>query len=179
MPTHDYYHLPYIPVVALGVGVLWARIESLLPVTVRQVATVVLCAAAIAIGTAVAWPRLHLDNAAAFAQMYEEIGALTEHKTNSLFLDTEYGFAMMYHGQLSGDSWPNVDDLAAEAIDGRAPIGAEQRFIRDYAGWDPTYFIVTDLYSLDEEKDLQAMLARRATPVRVTDRYRVYRFKSN
>jgi hypothetical protein len=180
MPTHDYYHLPYIPVVALGVGVLLARLESFVDsLRVRQVATAVLCAATIAIGTMVAWPRMHLDDAAGFEQMYEEIGALTEHKTNSLFLDTEYGFAMMYHGQISGDSWPNVDDLAAEAIDGRPAIDAEQRFMRDYAGWQPSYFIVTDLYSLDEEKDLQAMLAKKAIPVRITDRYRVYRFKAD
>ena len=97
-------------------------------------------------------------------------------ETRVLFLDTEYGFAMMYHAEISGDSWPNVDDLAAEAIDGRAKISAEARFVRDYEDWGPTYFIVTDMRSLRDEKDLQEMLAKRATPVRFTSDYQVYKF---
>ena len=109
-------------------------------------------------------------------QMYEEIGELAEHDTRALFLDTEYGYALMYHGQISGDSWPNRDDLAAEAIDGRPAVDAETRFARDYADWAPNYFVVTDLASLDASPDLQAMLDRRATPVRITNHYRVYRF---
>jgi len=182
MPTHDYYHLPYIPVVALGVGVLLARIESFAlfsSLRVRAAATAILCASTIAIGTAVAWPRMHLENAAMFEQIYEEIGTLAQHDTRALFLDTEYGFALMYHGQISGDSWPNRDDLAAEAIDGRPAIDADARFVRDYADWAPDYFIVTDLASLNASPDLQAMLAKRTIPVRITDRYHVYRFKND
>jgi len=93
-----------------------------------------------------------------------------------LFLDPEYGFSMMYHAEVSGDSWPNMDDLAAEAIDGRPPINAAARFERDYAWASPSYFIVTDLDSLSQEKDLQAMLAARTTLVRTTNRYRIYKF---
>ena len=31
MPTHDYYHLPYIAVVALGVSMLFARVADRMP----------------------------------------------------------------------------------------------------------------------------------------------------
>ena len=124
-----------------------------------------------------AWPRLHEANAAEFERIYEEIGELTAHDTRALFLDTEYGYALMYHGQISGDSWPNRDDLAAEAIDGRPSVDAETRYLRDYADWGPRYFVITDLGSLEASPDLQDMLERRATPVGITDRYRVYRFK--
>jgi hypothetical protein len=176
MPTHDYYHLPYIAVAALGIAVLFARTERF--VTPRATAPIaVTLAAVIAVaGSLAAWPRLHLDGAAQLTQMYEEIGELAEHDTRALFLDTEYGYALMYHGQISGDSWPNRDDLAAEAIDGRAVVDAETRFTRDYADWAPNYFIVTDLGSFDAAPDLQAMLERHATPVRITNQYRVYRF---
>lgn len=172
MPTHDYYHLPYIALVALGVAVLCARLAARLP----EVAAYAL-ACAIAIGGSVAvWPRLHVADAAEYARIYEEIGELAAHDTRALFLDTEYGYALMYHGQISGDSWPNRDDLAAEAIDGRAVVDADTRYLRDYADWGPRYFVVMDLGSLDASPDLQAMLATRATPVRETARYRVYRF---
>jgi hypothetical protein len=172
MPTHDYYHLPYLAVTALGVGALLARLERWIP----KPAVALLCAIIAVAGSIAAWPRLRLDDAANFARIYEEIGGLAEHDTKALFLDTEYGFALMYHGEISGDSWPNNDDLAAEAIDGRAAIDAEARFARDYEAWQPRFFIVTDLGSLASQPDLQALLDRRATPVRITERYRVYRF---
>jgi len=173
MPTHDYYHLPYIAVVAIGAAVLFARFESRVPAMVVYG----VCAATAVAGSMAAWPRLHEANAAEYARIYQEIGELTAHDTRALFLDTEYGYALMYHGQISGDSWPNRDDLAAEAIDGRPPVDAETRYLRDYADWFPRYFVITDLGSLDASPDLQEMLERRATPVGITDRYRVYRFR--
>ncbi|MEO7132875.1 MAG: hypothetical protein ABI024_01530, partial [Vicinamibacterales bacterium] len=172
MPTHDYYHLPYIALVSIGVAVLFARLESRVPSTVVYG----LCAAMAIAGTTAAWPRLHEANAAEFERIYKEIGELTAHDTRALFLDTEYGYALMYHGQISGDSWPNRDDLAAEAIDGRPSLDAETRYVRDYADWAPRYFVVTDLGSLAASPDLQEMLERRATPVAISDRYRIYRF---
>jgi hypothetical protein len=176
VPTHDYYHLPYIPVTALGVAVLLARVETLVPKRAPVMVAAALCVIAIAIGSMRAWPRLHFDGAAAMAKNFEEIGALAEHDTHVLFLDPEYGYSMMYHAQISGDSWPNVDDLAAEMIDERENIGAEERFERYYAGSSPTYFVITDLGSLAAEKDLQELLAKRTTPVRITSDYRVYKF---
>lgn len=176
MPTHDYYHLPYIAVVAIGVAVLVARLEQVAAAGTRVPIAIAIAAIIAVSGAMTAWPRLHLDGADRFTRMYEEIGEAAQHDTRALFLDTEYGYALMYHGQISGDSWPNRDDLAAEAIDGRAVVDAETRFTRDYADWAPNYFIVTDLGSLDAEPDLAAMLARHATPVRVTSEYRVYRF---
>lgn len=173
MPTHDYYHLPYIAVTALGIAALIARAAD----RVSRTAAVALCAAIAAGGSITAWPRLHTANAAMFERMYREIGELADHDTKALFLDPDYGFALMYHAEISGDSWPNVDDLAAEAIDGRAPIDAEARYVRDYQEWGPSFFIVTDLGSFAAEPDLQQMLERRATPVRITDTYRVYRFR--
>lgn len=187
MPTHDYYHLPYIAVVALAVAMLCARVARVAGVddlnvaadlsSPGSIAAAVLCVVIALAGSMAAWPRLHLANAATYARMYQEIGELAEHDVKALFLDTEYGFALMYHGEISGDSWPNQDDLAAEAFDGRPVVDAEQRFDRDYAAWNPSYFIVTDLASFGASADLQRLLDRRATPVRITDAYRVYRFR--
>jgi hypothetical protein len=177
MPTHDYYHLPYLAVVALGIAALSARFEPKVTERTWDGVVFTLCGIVMIGGAVNARPRLHVDDAAVYAGMYEEIGALTGHDARTLLLDTEYGYALMYHGQMSGDSWPNRDDLAAEAIDGRAAVDAETRFVRDYEQWGPNYFVVTDLGSLEASPDLQSMLDRRATPVRITNRYRVYRFK--
>ncbi len=172
MPTHDYYHLPYIAVVALGVSMLFARVADRLP----SMVALTLCAGIAVAGSVSARPRLQVENAARFGTMYQEIGELAGHDVKALFLDGEYGFALMYHGEISGDSWPNQDDLAAEAFDGRPVVDAEMRFERDYKAWGPRYFIVTDLASLKASPDLERLLDRRASPIRITDRYRVYRF---
>ena len=180
MPTHDYYHLPYIAVVALGVAALVARLEASVgqhvSVAARAGVTVVVCAAIAISGTLAALPRLEAADAPELALSYEEIGELTAHSTKVLFLDPDYGYSLMYHGQLSGDAWPNIDDLAAEEVTGVETLTADARFLLDYADFAPSYFVVTDFASLEASPDLQAMLARRTTVVRKTERYHVYRF---
>lgn len=181
MPTHDYYHLPYIALAALGAAALIARIERTTnagPRASMAVAAVVAIAIVI-LGTRAAWPRLQERDAPERGRMYAAIGEDAEHDTKVVFLDAEYGYALMYHGQISGDAWPSTDDLEAEALNGTPPIDAETRFERDFAGFGPRFFVVTDLASLRASPDLQAMLTRLARPVRTTSRYHVYRFASH
>lgn len=179
MPTHDYYHLPYISIVSIGVAALLARLEMRLSdfatPGLRMVVATTMCVIIAATGAAAAWPRLSVSGAEDLERMYEEIGAAAQHDTRVLFLDEAYGYALMYHAQIAGDAWPNLDDLQAERLGGAAAIDAEARFERDFADYGPNYFVVTDLGSLRAQADLQAMLARRAEPVAVTPRYHVYR----
>ena len=99
-------------------------------------------------------------------------------KPNAIvFLDLEYGYPLMYHGEVAGDFWPNADDLAAESFGGMPPIDAETRFARDYADFDPTYFVVTDLASLGAQPDLVRWLDTHATPVRKTETDHVYELR--
>jgi 4-amino-4-deoxy-L-arabinose transferase-like glycosyltransferase len=180
MPTHDYYHLPYLALAAFGVVAL---LESLRVSFARAVSAPAMTGAGVAAcfvvalwGSVKAWPLLTVPNAAAIVARDERIGVLTQHDRRVLFLDPEYGYSLMYHGQLSGDYWPNVDDLAAEAYDGAKPIDARDRFVRDYVDTHPTYFVATDMSSLKAEKDLQQLLADRAVPVEQAPTYQVYRF---
>ena len=183
MPTHDYYHWPYISVAALGVAVVVTRLEQVLarvapPRLVAGVLAATACIGIAVAGTLAVWPRLHVRNAAAQLERYREIGELAEHHTRVLFLDLEYGYPLMYHSEVSGDAWPNQDDLAAEDLGGRPAIDAKARFARDYAGFNPRFFIVTDLESLDAQPDLKALLAEQTEVVRQTPAYHVYRFKA-
>ena len=67
-----------------------------------------------------------------------------------------------------------ADDLAAEKFGGAAVVDAETRFARDYEGYAPTYFVITDLGSLAAQPDLERWLEKHATPVRKTASDRVY-----
>jgi 4-amino-4-deoxy-L-arabinose transferase-like glycosyltransferase len=182
MPTHDYYHMPYIAVVGLGVAALVSRIEQPLTSRVPRLALDALvlatCAVIAVVGTRAAWPRLDVPGAAAELERYREIGEITDHDTRVLFLDLEYGYPLMYHAEVSGDTWPGSDDLNAEALDGRPAIDANARFARDYEGFKPHYFVITDLDSLDAQPDLQSLLNQRATLIHKAPRYRIYKFTS-
>ncbi len=180
MPTHDYYHLPYLALAALGGVALLERMRAMfgrgLPPRAVGVAGLAACTAVAAWGSIKAWPNLVVPNAAAIVARDERIGELTQHDRRVLFLDPEYGYSLMYHGQLSGDYWPNVDDLAAERYDGAKAIDARDRFVRDYIDTHPTYFVATDMNSLRAEKDLQRLLAERAVSVEKAPTYEVFRF---
>ena len=121
-----------------------------------------------------ALPRLHVADAHARLERYAQIGALAGHSTRVVFLDLEYGYPLMYHGEVSGDFWPNADDLAAESFAGTPPVDAETRFARDYADFAPTHFVVTDLESLSAQPDLERWLQKHAVPVRRTATDHVY-----
>jgi hypothetical protein len=178
MPTHDYYHLPYIALAALAVSALFTAIERWLVQRGRHaMADVVALASAFGVaiwGSLSALPRLSAGDPAIIAR-YERIGELAEHHTRVLFLDSEYGYPLMYHGQVSGDSWPSSDDLAAEALGGEPRLTAHERYARDFADYDARYFIVTDLRSLRDQPDLQNFLTQAATIVRQEPELHVYR----
>ena len=183
MPTHDYYHLPYLALAALAVAVLWDRVTNVAPGHESAVRSRSADAAAIAMATVIAlwgtWsamPRLAAGERSRIA-LYEEIGEVAEHTTRALFLDAEYGFPVMYHGQVSGDWWPTNGDLTAESLGGADPIDAATRFQRSYAAYRPTHFVVTDLDSFAVQPDLQRLLARDAIPLRQSATYHVYRFR--
>lgn len=178
VPTHDYYHLPYVFVAALGAGAASDRLATALRPRVAAAAMAMLIAAVVIWGTTRTLPRLSLPNAAAIVADYQRIGEATHHDGRVLFLDLEYGYPLMYHAEVAGDTWPGVDDLSAEALDGRPALTAEERFARDYEDWRPNYFVVTDLHSLREQSDLQALLAARTTLVEETQTFKVYRFRA-
>jgi len=183
VPTHDYYHLPFVVAASVGAAVVVDRLLDGLRRMVGErhmtALAMVLAAGIAAGGTITVWPALTVDGADERIRQLEEIGTLAAHDARVLFLDHEYGYPLMYHAQVSGDSWPSADDLTAEALGGEQPIDAETRFRRDFEGYRPDYFIVTDLDSFDRQPDLQRLLDRRATLLAATKTYRVYRFLGN
>lgn len=182
MPTHDYYHWPYIAAVALGVGAVISRLEEMVASRVPgPVLTAIAAVAGLAIailGAQAALPRLHIAGAAETLAQYRDIGIITDHDLRVLFLDPEYGYPLMYHAEVSGDTWPNQDDLAAEALGGAEAIDARGRYARDYGDFKPHYFVITDLESFDGQPDLQALLNERATLVKKMPAYRIYKFNA-
>lgn len=177
VPTHDYYHLPFIPIAALATAAVLERL--FLRRRVRSGVALAVTAALglflVVRGIAETRPRLHVRDAAAIVSDYEQIGRVTGHSGKVIFLDTGYGYPLMYHAEIAGDAWPGVDDLEAERLDGRPSRTAVDRFNEDYAAIHPEYMVVTDMPSLEAQRDLQSLLSERATLIDATSRHKIYR----
>ncbi|MBA3271538.1 MAG: glycosyltransferase family 39 protein [Acidobacteria bacterium] len=174
MPTHDYYHLPYLTLAALAVASVFEfGIRPRLRGPAMRIAVIGACLIGAA-GIAGAMPAIRTGDAERLEQ-YEKIGELADHSARVLFLDLHYGYPLMYHGQLAGDAWPTTDDLTAEQFGGAPEIDAQVRYARDFADYRATHFIVTDVASLQAQADLEQLLGQIATVVTQTPAYHVYR----
>jgi dolichyl-phosphate-mannose-protein mannosyltransferase len=165
--THDYYSLPLVPIVALGVGALVdaiARVVAAPRARVAMAAVIGVCCLAAGV-LAVADSRNSARVAAltAEASRYERIGRMVGHSPRVLALDGAYGLPLMYYGHmltsnwpLSGDSWPVSGNMVIESLIGarRGPAAARL----DSSGAD--FFVCTIQAELDGQPDLKALLER-------------------
>lgn len=161
--THDYYQLQLIPIVGLSSGpalvLVISRLEKVIPkIHWRRAACVaILPAVFLAIGLAA--PSLNHPEAQAKAKVKEEIGEQVGHSTRTIFLSSDYGVPLEYHGLLSGWPWPISSDLQWEQLAGLPVLSAEDRFQSHFSNYVPDYFIVEDLHELDEQPDLKGFLS--------------------
>ena len=175
VPTHDYYHLPFIPIAALAAAAVVDRARSAL-----RLNALTSIAVATALAVLLAWygaiassPRLRRADSTALVADYQRIGAVTNHDGRIIFLDPQYGYPLMYHAEVAGDAWPGIGDLEAERLDGRAIRSAIDRLHDDYVR--PHYFVVSDLASFKAQPELMALLAAEGTLIEETSRFRIYK----
>lgn len=179
--THDYYHLLLVPIVALSLAPLAGLVErglrradgSMAPVRRLGLAAVValaLLGGALETRTRMV-ARSGLEDQPRVAA---EIGERVGHSTNTVYLSSDYGLSLEYHGFLAGRPWPLSSDLEWERLAGEANVDAATRFEREYAPRAPEYFIVADQRELERQPDLKAFLAKHFAPLASTDRYQVF-----
>jgi hypothetical protein len=156
--THDYYHLPFIPIVALSLGPLgqWflSRIaESAVPGVQRLPVYLILAAGMFM----VLWNVRNQMKAADYrseAAMWTEIGELMEGKS-VIALVQDYGSRLEYWGWMTVPTWPHTGDpLYARIRNDEARF--EEMFI-DYSS-RKDYFLVTDLNELEQQSQLKHRL---------------------
>ena len=168
--THDYYSLPLIPIVALGLGLVAdaavARVRRMDLSPVVKVASgaalAVLGASLLSAGLDAA--RLHASpSPAAVAAQSRAIGEVVSHSTRTVMLAPAYGSPLSFFGNLSGSSWPSAasGDFRAMRLRGEWVPSTRQlfdRMRRSGAQW----FIVTDLGELGRQPELMPLLDREA-----------------
>ena len=204
--THDYYSLQLIPIVALSLGPLADLVMKVLKQTVdnlgqlgwRGYVRVIVLALSIsvlvlsAIGNrqtsaySTSWMTAQQDRTASYLATFQEIGEVVDHSHRTLVLfggsqsgGPNYGFALMYHGRLLGETWP-YPTHKRDRQEGKRGIGTEELFSRRYRKHSPEYFIISKgWWEREETTGLRAFLTENFTVAAQGDTYIVFDLRRN
>jgi 4-amino-4-deoxy-L-arabinose transferase-like glycosyltransferase len=177
--THNYYQLPFIPIVALSIGPLGA----LILVQLRKVYTswpwrlviggILLLAIILNIGL-YARERQELPDFTADIQLSKEIGEIVNHSTRTIMLAPHGGRSYRYHGQFSGTTWPTRGDENAEGLYGLPKLSVEKRVQLLGGDGRADYFIVVNFEETKYQQDLTDYLTSNYPIIAENDRYLVF-----
>ena len=185
--THDYYHLPLLIPISLAAAAAVTRGGEVIAQLSHPrrahafVAAVII--ALVTIGAVRALPILQSNWARREVAVYERVGEIVSHDTRTVMLARDYGAALSYHGHLAGWPWPSKGDLSVNGALpssselpewARAHVAAEARYRASYADNTPSYFVITDLDSLETQPDLQRFLRDRFRLVARGSGYVIY-----
>lgn len=172
VPTHDYYQLQFIPLVALCLGSVGALILALVlkagprwPSQLMRVAVLIFLILLVVSSIIMSVNRIVITNADIKwfenrLMKVEEIGELVGHSSNTVFLAPDYGKFLKYHGWIAGVTWPTLASLEKERLTVGESLPAEDRFYSEYSNLNPEYFIVTAIELLEQQSDLKEFLMR-------------------
>jgi hypothetical protein len=206
--THDYYQLQLIPVVALTLGLAASQFASKLIFYRKYIIIIVVFLSFVLLGIIynVNYIKRHEDSRylkifgyfmGINPQFYkfidgdfekevkaaQEIGTIVHHSTNTIFLTSDYGRSLTYHGELSGLPWPTSTSFEErkdrgirvaqkeELYNGRYfVIRTHAKFIR----YTPDYFIITDFEEFRKQPDLIDFLKENYPLLSRSDDYLIY-----
>ncbi|MHB1482035.1 MAG: hypothetical protein ACYCXH_06935, partial [Bellilinea sp.] len=171
--THDYYHLPLIPVVALGVGSVMAVLISHLNLG-RPWSEVVLAGAILiplSVNLADSVMELRSRDFRADVALAEEVGALFTPEEKIVSMAPYDSGTLRYWGWVNASNWMTTQDFALRQLAGQN-IDTANLFSEATAGMD--YFLVMNFDQLAEQPDLQQLLQDGYAVSAQTDDYILY-----
>jgi Dolichyl-phosphate-mannose-protein mannosyltransferase len=199
--THDYYSLQLIPVVALSLAPLADLAIKNLHQTVNNIgqlgwrgygrgivlalsiSVLVLSAVGNRQTAAYSTSRMTLQQqrAASYVATFQEIGEVVNHSRRTLVLfggsqrgGPNYGFALMYYGRLSGETWP-YPTHTGERQEGERGIDPEERLHKYSRKHPPEYFIISrGWWEREETTDLRTFLTENFPIAAQDDTYVVF-----
>lgn len=170
--THNYYHLPFLPILALSLAPICMLLERV-GRPVRLAGWALLGVAVCVVG---AMTRKTLDSPLAVQKVadYIEIGDKLNHPDRTIFLSEAYGEMLIYYGKISGQNWPSQSDMGLDMQMGRPVPPPDVRLQQMLAApTPPQYFIITDFPEIQRQADLLKLLNDHFN-VASTEHYLVY-----
>jgi hypothetical protein len=157
--THEYYHLPLIPIIAIG----------LIPVAdllFRQVALQkgwllrTMFAGLLLLGvTMKIWEARNYLVSTSYRDevaFWQELGDRIGIDKKIVELSGDYGYRLAYFGWVSGSHWSTVADDALRALAGQTPPDFASTFAEQIAGKD--LFVVTSPAEMENQSELRDYL---------------------
>jgi len=176
--THDYYHLQLIPIVALSLGSLGTPLMDRLLELNRgwhwRAGIAAILMLAFTFLTIKALPHPLDPSLKTDVAVEEKIGEQVNHDTNTVYLSSDYGLSLEYHGELSGLPWPLSSDLEWERLAGVDVLDAPERFQSWFAQNSPRYFIVLDPEEYEQQPDLEKFLTENYPILSQSDDYIIF-----
>jgi hypothetical protein len=157
--THDYYHLPLLIPVVLGLGAVADLIYHHLrgPAGLARLAATGALLAALLITGYSARNTLKRSDYRPEAALWQQVGAWLGPQASTVALVDDYGSRLKYWGWTMPLIWPTQDDLRWQAQNGSSEdFGA--RFERMVVG--RYFFVVSPLVELERQPELAQELAR-------------------
>jgi len=181
--THDYYHLPLIPIVALSlapvVDSIFERLGRLLPGRGSGLlATGAIIAGLLLSAHQGPWRRPRPDPEP-IREMMRSVGQVVNHSANTVLLAHSRGKPLQFYGAIAGINWPDSNELWAKKLRGKPELAAEERLRRMMDKHSLEYFIVTNLRDFFQQEDLKALLTRRFPLITRTDHYWVFDLRTD
>jgi hypothetical protein len=158
--THDYYHLPFLPIVALSLAPLgdWF-FNYLAGATVQRWMRVTLYIILIYGLFSVLWDVRNQMKAMDYrpeAAMWLEIGDHFDGSARIIALTQDYGSRLQYWGWQTVSTWPYVGDAGYANI--RGGVFTFDDLFDRYAS-KMSYFLVTDFEEFNKQSELQERLS--------------------
>jgi hypothetical protein len=213
--THNYYSMPFIPIVALSLGstanMVRNRKALLLPMRLnKMLILLVLIVTILGLGFSIQKLRLknilyeyknNLRTIATFiginpefskflrndfedeVRIAKEVGDYVGHSTNTVFLDSNFGRVLAYHGDFSGLPWPTRESIYERRLRGIKVPDIKKDFTSRhililYQGkfitYTPDYFIVTAFEEFNKQTDLKDFLNANFPVLTQGDEYLIY-----
>ncbi len=158
--THNYYHLPLLPILALGIGyffsVIYERFESANPSWISRSFLMLVLLASLAICVQVTRGTLIANNYRNEAKYWTDLGARIGGNSAVIALTHDSGYRISYWGFVNPKLWPTAGDRTIKSLVGATDPAFQQMFKELTANKD--YFLVTLMGELDSQPDLKEHL---------------------
>jgi hypothetical protein len=156
--THDYYHLPFVLVLSVGIGLLADRVLAFVRsrrADMRSIAVAATVALGVLVGFRVSVESIRFGlvpasvpetTRIAESEVPPKIGTLLHQSTRLAFLAPSFGETLRFYGGVDGTLWPETNDAQTTLAEIRRK-GAE-------------FFVVTDLRAWGADPDLRHSVTR-------------------
>jgi hypothetical protein len=173
--THDYYHLPFIPVAVLSltplVKVVFEKFHERNPGLLARLVLVALIIAGAAVQSYYGIARLVGSSYRHEVAFWQEIGDLLGHEASVIGLTQDYGYRLAYWGWQSSAAWFTSADIKVRYMAGQS-VDVKERFAEDIAGKD--FFVVTTFGEFDSQPVIKEILTNNYPVFAQTDEYIIF-----